>query len=65
MVVLTAGFARVFPEKWLELNSLKRQTKAEEEGRDPELGQNGGTEDCAARVHPGWSAVPEYHHTIF
>jgi hypothetical protein len=32
MVVLSAGFARVFPEKRLELKSLKRQTKAEEEG---------------------------------
>jgi hypothetical protein len=32
MVFLTAGFARVFLEKRLELKSLKRQTKAEEEG---------------------------------
>jgi hypothetical protein len=32
MVFSTAGFARVFPEKRLELKSLKRQTKAEEEG---------------------------------
>jgi hypothetical protein len=32
MVVLSAGFARVFSEKRLELKSLKRQTKAEEEG---------------------------------
>jgi hypothetical protein len=30
MVFSTAGFARVFPEKRLELNSLKGQTKAEE-----------------------------------
>jgi hypothetical protein len=42
MVFLTAGFARVFPEKRLELKSLKRQTKAEEEG--PRLAQNGGTD---------------------
>jgi hypothetical protein len=41
MVVLFADFARVFPEKRLELKSLKRQTKAEEEGP---RGQNGGTE---------------------
>ena len=34
MVFPTAGFARVFPEKRLELKSLKRQTKAEELG-DP------------------------------
>ena len=40
MVFPTAGFARVFPEKRLELKSLKRQTKAEELG---DL-QNGGTE---------------------
>jgi hypothetical protein len=32
MVVLTAGFPRVFPEKRLELNSLKGRKKAEEEG---------------------------------
>jgi hypothetical protein len=32
MVFSAAGFARVFPEKRLELKSLKRQTKAEEEG---------------------------------
>jgi hypothetical protein len=32
MVFLTAGFARVFPEKRLELKSLKGQTKAEELG---------------------------------
>jgi hypothetical protein len=32
MVVLRSGFARVFPKKRLELKSLKRQTKAEEEG---------------------------------
>ena len=32
MVVLSAGFARVFPEKRLELKSFKGQTKAEEEG---------------------------------
>jgi hypothetical protein len=31
MVVLSAGFARVLPKKRLELKSLKRQTKAEEE----------------------------------
>jgi hypothetical protein len=30
MVVLTAGFARVFPQKRLELKSLEKQTKAEE-----------------------------------
>jgi hypothetical protein len=33
-VVLTAGFARVFPETRLELKSFKKQTKAEELG-DP------------------------------
>jgi hypothetical protein len=32
MVFLTAGFGPVFPEKRLELKSLKRQTKAEELG---------------------------------
>ena len=32
MVVLTAGFTRVIPEKRLELKSLKGGTKAEEEG---------------------------------
>ena len=32
MVFLTAGFGSVFPEKRLELKSLKGQTKAEEEG---------------------------------
>ena len=32
MVFVTACFAGVFPEKWLELKSLKRQTKAEELG---------------------------------
>ena len=32
MVVLSAGFARVFPEKRLELKSFKRQPKAEELG---------------------------------
>ena len=38
MVFLTTGFARVFPEKRLELKSLKGQTKAEEEEtRDPFL----------------------------
>jgi hypothetical protein len=38
MVFLTAGFARVFPEKRLELKSLKGWTKAEELGdRVPEL----------------------------
>jgi hypothetical protein len=31
-VFLTAGFARVFSEKGLELKSLKGQTKAEELG---------------------------------
>ena len=40
MVVLTAGFSRVIPEKRLELKSLKGQTKAEEEG--PPLGKTGG-----------------------
>ena len=40
MVFLTAGFARVFPEKRLELKSHKGQTKAMEEGPV----QNGGTE---------------------
>jgi hypothetical protein len=35
MVFSTAGFPRVFLEKRLELKSLKRQTKAEEE-RPPE-----------------------------
>ena len=34
MVFSAAGFARVFLEKRLELKSLKRQTKAEEEGTD-------------------------------
>jgi hypothetical protein len=38
MVFSTSGFARVFPEKQLELKSLKGQTKAEELGdRVPEL----------------------------
>jgi hypothetical protein len=38
MVFSTAGFARVFPEKRLELKSLKGWTKAEELGdRVPEL----------------------------
>jgi hypothetical protein len=32
MVFSAAGFARVFPEKRLELKSLKGRTKAEEEG---------------------------------
>jgi hypothetical protein len=32
MVFSTAGFARVFPEKRLELKSLKGWTKAEELG---------------------------------
>jgi hypothetical protein len=32
MVFVTACFARVFPEKRLELKSLKGQTKVEEEG---------------------------------
>ena len=32
MVVLTAGFPRVFLEKRLELKSLKGWTKAQEEG---------------------------------
>ena len=32
MVFSTAGFARVFPEKRLELKSLKGRTKAEELG---------------------------------
>jgi hypothetical protein len=32
MAFLTAGFAGVFPEKQLELKSLKGQTKAEELG---------------------------------
>jgi hypothetical protein len=32
MVFSTAGFARVFPEKLLELKSLKGRTKAEELG---------------------------------
>jgi hypothetical protein len=32
MVFLTAGFARVFPKKRLELKSVKGWTKAEEEG---------------------------------
>jgi hypothetical protein len=32
MVFSTTGFAPVFPEKRLELKSLKRQTKAEELG---------------------------------
>jgi hypothetical protein len=32
MVFLTAGFAGVFPEKRLELKSLKGWTKTEEEG---------------------------------
>jgi hypothetical protein len=37
-VFSTAGFARVFLEKRLELKSLKRQTKAKElGGRAPEL----------------------------
>jgi hypothetical protein len=40
MVVLTAGFPRVFPEKRLELKSLKKQTKAEEEGTPRKLGEN-------------------------
>jgi hypothetical protein len=31
MMFSTAGFPAVFPEKRLELKSLKRQTKAEEE----------------------------------
>jgi hypothetical protein len=43
MVFLTAGFARVFPEKRLELKSLKRQTKVEALGAR-KLWQNGGTE---------------------
>jgi len=30
MVFSTAGLARVFPEKQLELKSLKKQTKTEE-----------------------------------
>jgi hypothetical protein len=53
MVFSAAGFARVFPEKRLELKSLKGQTKAEEEGppgfpgvSQEKLGQNGGTEDA-------------------
>jgi hypothetical protein len=33
MVFLIAGFGSVFPEKRLELKSLKRQTKAEELGQ--------------------------------
>ena len=38
MVFSAAGFARVFPEKRLELKSLKGQTKTEELGtRSPEL----------------------------
>jgi hypothetical protein len=38
MVFLTAGFAGVFPEKQLELKSLKGQTKAKELWRQaPEL----------------------------
>jgi hypothetical protein len=32
MVFSTAGFPQVFPEKRLELKSLKGRTKAEEEG---------------------------------
>jgi len=37
MVFSAAGFARVFPEKRLELKSLKGRTKAEELGdRVPE-----------------------------
>jgi hypothetical protein len=32
MVFLTACFARVFPEKRLELKSLKGQTKAQDKG---------------------------------
>ena len=32
MVFLTTGFARVFPEKRLDLKSLKGWTKAEELG---------------------------------
>jgi hypothetical protein len=32
MVFSTAGFGSVFPEKRLELKSLKGQTKTEEEG---------------------------------
>jgi hypothetical protein len=32
MVFSTAGFAPVFPEKRLELKSLKGRTKVEEEG---------------------------------
>ena len=32
MVFSAAGFARVFPEKRLELKSFKGKTKAEEEG---------------------------------
>jgi hypothetical protein len=32
MVFLTTGFAPAFPEKRLELKSLKGQTKADEEG---------------------------------
>ena len=38
MVFSAAGFARVFPEKRLELKSLKEWTKAEElEARVPKL----------------------------
>jgi hypothetical protein len=38
MVFSTAGFARVFPEKRLELKSLNKLTKAEELADDvPEL----------------------------
>jgi hypothetical protein len=46
MVFSTVGFARVFPEKRLELKSLKGQTKAEEEGPPGPLllAQNRGTE---------------------
>jgi hypothetical protein len=47
MVVLTAGFPRVFPEKRLELKSLKGRTKAEDLGA---RGENGGTEG-APRGH--------------
>jgi hypothetical protein len=41
MVFSTAGFTRVFPEKRLELKTLKGRTKAEEEGtHEPSLRKN-------------------------
>jgi hypothetical protein len=62
MVFSTAGFARVFPEKRLELKSLKGWTKAEELGAREKLAQNGGTEGAPPRDGPSLKITMKLQH---